>query len=138
MPLIDWTPFFSTWEIKGRYPDVLNNAATSEQARSLLADANAMLDRMERERWVHARGVVGIFPAIIGRLWPFEILWLAFFFSLIAWARRGTGMLTPIGIALAVGLPSLYYGLSGDWQAWWWWVFAVAATPTVSTRIASI
>jgi 5-methyltetrahydrofolate--homocysteine methyltransferase len=62
-PYIDWTPFFGAWEIKGRYPDVLNNAATSEQARSLLADANAMLDRMERERWVHARGVVGIFPA---------------------------------------------------------------------------
>jgi len=62
-PCIDWTPFFGAWEIKGRYPDVLNNAATSEQARSLLADANAMLDRMERERWVHARGVVGIFPA---------------------------------------------------------------------------
>ncbi len=62
-PYIDWTPFFSAWEIKGRYPDVLNNAATSEQARSLLADANAMLDRMEREHWVRARGVVGIFPA---------------------------------------------------------------------------
>lgn len=75
-------------------------------------------------------GMLGSFPAIISRLWPFEILWLAFFLSLIAWARRGTGMLTPIGITLAVGLPSLYYGLSGDWQAWWWWVFAVAATPT--------
>ncbi len=60
---IDWTPFFLAWEIKGRYPDVLNNAATAEQARSLFADANAMLDRIEREHWVTARGVVGIFPA---------------------------------------------------------------------------
>ena len=60
---IDWTPFFLAWEIKGRYPDVLNNAATSEEARKLLADANAMLDRIEREHWVTARGVVGIFPA---------------------------------------------------------------------------
>ena len=60
---IDWTPFFLAWEIKGRYPDVLNNAATAEQARSLFADANAMLDRIEREHWITARGVVGIFPA---------------------------------------------------------------------------
>ena len=60
---IDWTPFFLAWEIKGRYPDVLNNAATSEEARKLLADANAMLDRIEREHWITARGVVGIFPA---------------------------------------------------------------------------
>ena len=60
---IDWTPFFLAWEIKGRYPDVLNNPATAEQARTLLADANAMLDRIEEERWLTARGVVGIFPA---------------------------------------------------------------------------
>ena len=62
-PYIDWTPFFLAWEIKGRYPDVLNNPATSEEARKLLGDANAMLDRVERERWLTARGVVGIFPA---------------------------------------------------------------------------
>ncbi len=60
---IDWTPFFLAWEIKGRYPDVLNNAATAEEARKLFADANAMLDRIEREHWITARGVVGIFPA---------------------------------------------------------------------------
>ncbi|MFL6165255.1 MAG: methionine synthase, partial [Ornithinibacter sp.] len=60
---IDWTPFFLAWEIKGRYPDVLNNAATAEQARALFDDANAMLDRIEREHWLTARGVVGIFPA---------------------------------------------------------------------------
>ncbi|KRE62805.1 methionine synthase [Nostocoides sp. Soil756] len=60
---IDWTPFFLAWEIRGRYPDVLNNPTTSEQARTLFADAQAMLDRMEREHWVTARGVVGFFPA---------------------------------------------------------------------------
>ena len=60
---IDWTPFFHAWEIKGRYPDVLNNAATSEQARSLFDDATRMLDLIEREHWLTARGVVGIFPA---------------------------------------------------------------------------
>lgn len=60
---IDWTPFFLAWEIRGRYPDVLNNPATSEQARSLYDDAQRMLDRMEREHWVSPRGVVGLFPA---------------------------------------------------------------------------
>ena len=60
---IDWTPFFLAWEIKGRYPDVLNNPTTSEEARKLLDDANRMLDLVEREHWLTARGVVGIFPA---------------------------------------------------------------------------
>jgi 5-methyltetrahydrofolate--homocysteine methyltransferase len=62
-PYIDWTPFFTAWEIKGRYPDVVNNPATADAARLLLDDANRMLDRVERERWLTARGVVGIFPA---------------------------------------------------------------------------
>ncbi|MBR7742284.1 methionine synthase [Phycicoccus sp. BSK3Z-2] len=60
---IDWTPFFQAWEIRGRYPDVLNNAATAEQARSLFDDANAMLDRIVEEQWLTTRGVVGLFPA---------------------------------------------------------------------------
>ncbi|WP_374190902.1 methionine synthase [Phycicoccus sp. CSK15P-2] len=60
---IDWTPFFLAWEIRGRYPDVLNNPTTSEEARSLYADAQRMLDRIEREHWLTARGVVGLFPA---------------------------------------------------------------------------
>ncbi|NHA68936.1 methionine synthase [Phycicoccus flavus] len=60
---IDWTPFFLAWEIRGRYPDVLNNPTTSEQARSLFDDARRMLDRIEREHWLAPRGVVGIFPA---------------------------------------------------------------------------
>ncbi|MGL4175827.1 MAG: vitamin B12 dependent-methionine synthase activation domain-containing protein, partial [Dermatophilaceae bacterium] len=62
-PYIDWTPFFSAWEIKGRYPDVVNNPATADAARRLYDDAQRMLDRMEREHWISARGVAGIFPA---------------------------------------------------------------------------
>ncbi|MGL5865721.1 MAG: methionine synthase [Dermatophilaceae bacterium] len=62
-PYIDWTPFFAAWEIKGRYPDVVNNPATADAARRLHDDAQRMLDRMERERWLTARGVAGIFPA---------------------------------------------------------------------------
>ncbi len=60
---IDWTPFFLAWEIRGRYPDVLNNPTTSEQARSLFDDAQRMLDLIEREHWLAPRGVAGIFPA---------------------------------------------------------------------------
>ena len=62
-PYIDWTPFFQAWEIKGRYPDVLHNPGTGEAARRLHEDALAMLDRIEGEHWLTARGVVGIFPA---------------------------------------------------------------------------
>ncbi|MGL5817877.1 MAG: methionine synthase [Phycicoccus sp.] len=62
-PYIDWTPFFAAWEIKGRYPDVVNNPATADAARRLLDDAQRMLDRMEREHWVSPRGVAGVFPA---------------------------------------------------------------------------
>ena len=54
---IDWTPFFLAWEIKGRYPDVLNNPATSEQARKLLDDANRMLDRDRARALAHAPAV---------------------------------------------------------------------------------
>ena len=60
---IDWTPFFGAWEITGRYPDVLANPATADAARKLLDDANAMLDRIVEERWLTAKGVVGLFPA---------------------------------------------------------------------------
>jgi len=62
-PYIDWTPFFSTWEIKGRFPDVLSNPATGEAARKLYEDAGAMLDRIEAEGWLTAKGVIGLFPA---------------------------------------------------------------------------
>ncbi len=60
---IDWSPFFSAWELKGRYPDVLSNPATGEAARRLFDDAGAMLDRITAEGWLTAKGVVGLFPA---------------------------------------------------------------------------
>ncbi|HUS23908.1 MAG TPA: methionine synthase [Candidatus Binatia bacterium] len=62
-PYIDWQPFFISWELKGRYPDLLHNPASGEAARKLFADAQAMLDRIERERWLGLRGVCGLFPA---------------------------------------------------------------------------
>ncbi|MBI2383107.1 MAG: methionine synthase, partial [Gammaproteobacteria bacterium] len=60
---IDWQPFFIAWELKGKYPELLNNPATAEAARRLWADAQAMLDRIVREKWLRASGVLGLFPA---------------------------------------------------------------------------
>ena len=60
---IDWTPFFHTWELKGSYPKILEDPEKGEAAYQLLNDANAMLDRIERERWLRPRGVAAIHPA---------------------------------------------------------------------------
>ncbi|WP_425330394.1 methionine synthase [Trujillonella humicola] len=60
---IDWQPFFSAWELRGRFPDILHNPASGEAARKLYADAQAMLDRIVQERWLRASGVFGLFPA---------------------------------------------------------------------------
>jgi 5-methyltetrahydrofolate--homocysteine methyltransferase len=60
---IDWQPFFNAWEMKGRFPDILNNPSTGEVARKLYDDAQEMLDQMIAERWITARGVYGFWPA---------------------------------------------------------------------------
>ena len=60
---IDWQPFFNSWEMKGSFPDILNNPATGEAARRLYDDAQEMLDRLIAERWLRASAVVGLFPA---------------------------------------------------------------------------
>jgi 5-methyltetrahydrofolate--homocysteine methyltransferase len=60
---IDWQPFFIAWEMKGRFPDLLNNPASGEAARRLWDDAQAMLDRIVQEKWLSASGVIGLFPA---------------------------------------------------------------------------
>lgn len=61
--LIDWTPFFYTWELKGRYPKILNDEKKGEEARKLFADANEMLDQIIVEKWLQAKAVIGLFPA---------------------------------------------------------------------------
>ncbi|MGZ4457821.1 MAG: vitamin B12 dependent-methionine synthase activation domain-containing protein, partial [Nocardioidaceae bacterium] len=60
---IDWQPFFNAWEMKGSFPDILNNPASGEAARKLYDDAQAMLDRIVDEHWLTANAVVGLFPA---------------------------------------------------------------------------
>ena len=60
---IDWQPFFNAWEMKGAFPDILNNPSSGPAARKLYDDAQAMLDTMIEEKWIRAHGVVGFFPA---------------------------------------------------------------------------
>ncbi len=60
---IDWQPFFNAWEMRGRFPDILNNPSSGEAARKLYDDAQAMLDRIIEEKWLRAAGVFGLFPA---------------------------------------------------------------------------
>ncbi len=62
-PIIDWTPFLSAWDIKGRYPDILKDEDRGEVARSLIKDAEEMLDRIEKEGWLTLKGVAGLWPA---------------------------------------------------------------------------
>ncbi|EFM18296.1 methionine synthase [Pantoea sp. aB] len=60
---IDWTPFFMTWSLAGKYPRILEDEVVGEEAQRLFADANAMLDRLSEQALLKPRGVVGIFPA---------------------------------------------------------------------------
>ncbi len=60
---IDWTPFFQTWELKGQYPAILEDAKQGEAARSLFADAQAMLEKIVTEGWFRPKAVVGFWPA---------------------------------------------------------------------------
>ena len=63
VPRIDWTPFFQTWELAGHYPAILDDATVGEAARNLFRDAREMLTKIVGEKWLHARAVVGFFPA---------------------------------------------------------------------------
>ncbi|WP_319532234.1 methionine synthase [uncultured Cohaesibacter sp.] len=63
VPYIDWTPFFSTWEMKGRYPAILTDDTYGEAATSLFNDAQAMLKQIVEEKWLTARAVIGLWPA---------------------------------------------------------------------------
>ncbi|MCV7314035.1 methionine synthase [Mycolicibacillus parakoreensis] len=60
---IDWQPFFNAWEMKGRFPDILNNPASGEAARKLYDDAQQMLDTAISQKWLTANAVIGFFPA---------------------------------------------------------------------------
>jgi 5-methyltetrahydrofolate--homocysteine methyltransferase len=63
VPYIDWTPFFSTWDLKGRFPGILEDEVQGPAARQLWEDAQAMLRRIVEERWFNPKAVIGFWPA---------------------------------------------------------------------------
>ncbi|WP_298217711.1 methionine synthase [Halothiobacillus sp.] len=63
LPFIDWTPFFQSWQLFGKYPAILDDEKVGVEARKLFDDAQAMLKTMVEEKWVKASGVIGFWPA---------------------------------------------------------------------------
>ncbi|ANO47439.1 methionine synthase [Flavobacterium columnare] len=60
---IDWTPFFQSWELYGKFPAILKDEVVGEQATALFADAQEMLSQIVKEKWFVAKGILGIYPA---------------------------------------------------------------------------
>ena len=63
VPFIDWTPFFMTWQLAGKYPRILDDEVVGEQARQVFADAQRMLAEFVQNKLLKARAVIGLFPA---------------------------------------------------------------------------
>ncbi|HSM20501.1 MAG TPA: vitamin B12 dependent-methionine synthase activation domain-containing protein, partial [Hyphomicrobiales bacterium] len=63
VPHIDWSPFFAAWEMKGRYPAILEDEKQGEAARALFGDAQRLLERLVEEKWLTASAVIGLWPA---------------------------------------------------------------------------
>ncbi len=63
IPFIDWGPFFSAWELAGRFPEILQDAVVGTEATKLYDDARALLDRIVREKWFSPKAVIGFWPA---------------------------------------------------------------------------
>ena len=63
VPFIDWTPFFQSWQLFGKYPAILTDEVVGEQATELFKDAQVMLEKIIAENWFTAKGILGIFPA---------------------------------------------------------------------------
>jgi 5-methyltetrahydrofolate--homocysteine methyltransferase len=63
LPYIDWTPFFQTWQLAGRFPDILRDDIVGHEATRVFSDAKRMLQRLVEGRWLQAHGVFGLYPA---------------------------------------------------------------------------
>lgn len=63
VPFIDWSPFFSTWELRGKFPAIFEDAVVGAEAKKLYDDARQLLDQIIANRWLTARGVYGFWPA---------------------------------------------------------------------------
>lgn len=63
VPFIDWSPFFQTWELKGKYPAIFEDPVVGKEAATLFADAQALLQKVIENKWLQANGVYGFWPA---------------------------------------------------------------------------
>ncbi len=63
VPFIDWTPFFSSWQFKGKYPAIFEDEVIGQEAKKLYDDANEMLGKIIKENWLEAKAVIGLFRA---------------------------------------------------------------------------
>ncbi|MDO4224820.1 MAG: methionine synthase [Bergeyella zoohelcum] len=63
VPFIDWTPFFWSWDLAGKYPKILEDEIVGEEAKNLYRDAQEMLQKILDEKWLTAKGIFGLFPA---------------------------------------------------------------------------
>jgi 5-methyltetrahydrofolate--homocysteine methyltransferase len=63
VPFIDWAPFFQTWDLAGKFPDILDDPVVGEAARNVFKEGREMLDRVVKGRWLTASGVFGLWPA---------------------------------------------------------------------------
>ncbi len=125
---IDWTPFFASWDLAGRYPAILSDAIVGDSARALFKDAQEMLAQLVAENWVRAHGVVGIWPA--NRDGDDIIVWAdetrsaeaARLFTLRQQMDKGAGkanfaladFIAPIGVADYVGAFAVTAGLGEE------------------------
>ncbi len=62
-PFIDWTPFFTSWQLRGKYPEIFNDEIVGEESKKLFADAQQMLDQIIDEKWLTANAVIGFYSA---------------------------------------------------------------------------
>ena len=62
IPYIDWTPFFTTWELHGKYPQIFEDGVIGEESKKLFDDAQSMLQQIAREKWLQSKAVIGLFP----------------------------------------------------------------------------
>ncbi|MDC7708459.1 methionine synthase [Vogesella indigofera] len=83
--VIDWTPFFQSWELAGRYPAILSDEVVGESATALWVDAQAMLKQIIDEKWLSANAVIGLFPAVSVNHDDIEILDPATRAPLLTW-----------------------------------------------------
>ncbi|MCZ2357516.1 MAG: methionine synthase [Bacteroidia bacterium] len=63
VPVIDWTPFFQTWELAGKYPQIFDDEIVGQEAKRIFEDAQEMLRKIVAEKWLLAEGIYGVFPA---------------------------------------------------------------------------